>query len=96
MLGNSIKELSGYFETLTSEPTFIPKLFYDSIKIYNGNLYVFDFLTSTWINTISVGNMIESSGTTLPDATTNSGRYYYLTTTDTLYRSNGTSWIAIN
>ena len=42
------------------------------------------------------GNMIQTFGTSLPAASSNSGKYYYLTTTDTLYRSNGTAWISLN
>lgn len=44
------------------------------------------------------GNYLKSSGkgTSLPAASDNTDGFYYLTTTDTLYRSNGTAWIALN
>jgi len=35
-------------------------------------------------------------GTTLPDATTNSYKHYYKTDEDSLYISNGTSWLSLN
>jgi hypothetical protein len=37
-----------------------------------------------------------SYGTSLPTASENAYKFYYLTTTDTLYISNGISWIALN
>lgn len=95
MLESSIKELTGYIETINKEPDFVPRLFYDSLKIYNGYLYIYDFLNEAWIKS-SIANMEQSQGTSLPTASSNSGKYYYLTTTDTLYRSNGTAWIALN
>lgn len=37
-----------------------------------------------------------SNGTSLPVASSYPFQFFYLTTTDTIYVSNGTSWIAIN
>jgi hypothetical protein len=45
----SIKDISGFIEVLSSVPTFIPKTFYDSIKIYNGSIYVYNQNTESWI-----------------------------------------------
>lgn len=97
-LPNNIKFLEGYFETLNTAPTFFPKTFYDSIKIYNGDLYIFDYKTDTWITAGTSGSFLKDAGkgTTLPSASENTDAFYYKTDTDTLYRSNGTAWIAIN
>jgi hypothetical protein len=95
ILPTHLKSLEGFIQVVSAVPTYIPKNFYDSIKICNGVLYIFNYSTNAWVS-FEAGNMIQSSGTTLPDASTNSGKFYYLTTTDTLYRSNGTAWIALN
>lgn len=93
----NIKDIVGFFEVLTSVPTFVPKTFYDSIKIYNGAIYIFNFKTNTWVSTSGAGYLISTGkGTTLPSASANTDGFYYKTDTDTLYRSNGTAWIALN
>ena len=92
---NQLQFIKGFIEVLSSPPTFIPKTFYDSIKIYGDSLYVYNQKLGTWLSS-GLGNMIQNIGTTLPSAPTNSGQFYYLTTTDTIYRSNGTAWIALN
>jgi hypothetical protein len=49
----NIKYIKGFIEVLSAIPTFIPKNFYDSIKIYNGSLYIYNYSTSAWF-TINV------------------------------------------
>lgn len=49
----NIKSLEGYFEVVNTVPTFTPKTFYDSVKIYNGIFYIFNYKTNTWVNTSS-------------------------------------------
>jgi len=70
----------------------------EEFNVYDGTNYTKYFrINGTWQTVGSVsGTMIQSSGTSLPTASTNTNKYYYLTTTDTLYRSNGTAWIALN
>ena len=78
----------------TSNPTGVPKTFKDQFYFKtDGTVYV--YIDGTW-SVIGSGNMTQTSGTSLPSASANTDKYYYLTTTDTLYRSNGTSWIALN
>ncbi len=93
----NVQNLKGFIEALSSAPNFVPKNFYDSIKIFSGALYIYNYETNTWF-VVGGGSYLVSAGigTALPSASTFSGQYYYLTTTDTLYRSNGTAWIALN
>jgi len=95
---NNIKELKGFVEVIDSLPDFFPKTFYDSIKIFNNELYIYNYVTDAWINVGGSSSYLVNAGkgTTLPTASTNTDAFYYKTDTDTLYRSNGTSWISIN
>ena len=88
------------FRALTQEntnaPTYTPKSFQEQFYFQKGNI-LWIYMSGTWVTLgVSTNTMFQTVGTTLPDATTNTNKYYYLTTTDTLYRSNGTAWIALN
>ena len=56
----NIKVLEGMFEVVDAVPTFTPKNFYDSVKIYSGNVYVFNYKTNTWVNIGSLGYTAEN------------------------------------
>ncbi len=56
----NIKVLEGMFEVVDAVPSFTPKNFYDSVKIYSGNVYIFNYKTSTWINIGSLGYTAEN------------------------------------
>lgn len=105
--GQDADKIKVYNVIPTYEMTSAQLTTYLSRKAINGeefNVYITDTLESAkyvminneWINVSAGGNMTQTTGTSLPTASSNSGKYYYLTTTDTLYRSNGTSWIALN
>ncbi len=85
-----INNLTRLISNSSSTPSYIPKKFTDCFTSTLNGLYV--YINNNWV---LVGNN-ELSGTSLPTASENNGKYYYLTTTDTLYRSNGTAWIALN
>ena len=86
-----IDDLKKIIPTNTTIPSHTPKKFIDCFWIYNDNLYV--YINGGWK---SLGGIIQTEGTSFPDATISNGNYFYKTDTDTLYRSNGTAWIAIN
>ena len=90
----NIRDLDGFVEVVNAVPTYIPKTFKESIVIYSGTLYVFNFITNSWV---SGGGLKDAGkGTSLPTASSNTDSFYYKSDTDTLYRSNGTAWIALN
>ena len=73
-----------------------PALEGEEFNVFDGTTYAKYFrINNTW-QTVGGGNMTQDKGTTLPNASDNTDKYYYLTSTDTLYRSNGTAWIALN
>lgn len=41
-------DIFGNIETVTAAPSAAPSNIYDQFKIYNGNLYVYDFLNNVW------------------------------------------------
>lgn len=47
---NSIRGISGFVEVLTSAPTHAPKGLYDQMKIYDGALYIYDYVNQSWIS----------------------------------------------
>lgn len=70
----------------------------EEFNVYDGTDYAKYYrINGTW-QTVGGGSgtMTQTKGTSLPTASANTDKYYYLTTTDTLYRSNGTAWIALN
>jgi len=70
----------------------------EEFNVFDGTTYAKYFrINNTW-QTVGggSGSMTQDKGTTLPTASDNTDKYYYLTSTDTLYRSNGTAWIALN
>jgi len=88
--------------TFTMTPTELtnylsrPAIDGEEFNVYDGtNYYKYFRVNQTW-QIVGSGNMTQEEGTTLPTASTNTGNYYYKTDTDTLYRSNGTAWIALN
>ena len=93
---STMKDLTSVKAAQSTTPTYIPKSFADQFYFKSdGTFWV--YINGTWTNIGgATGNMIQAIGTTLPSASTYSGQFYYLTTTDILYRSNGTAWIGIN
>lgn len=92
--------IPSYTMTTTQLATYLsrPAIEGDEFNVYNSTTsesLKYIRLNGVW-TVVGTGNMIQEIGTSLPTASSNSGKYYYLTTTDTLYRSNGTAWIALN
>ena len=87
-----INDLTNLLKTNSTIPTFIPKKFIDCFYAQTGGI-LWIYIDNVWVK---ASNMSQDSGSSLPTASTNTGKYYYLTTTDTLYRSNGTAWISLN
>lgn len=46
----NLNDLFLTIETVTAMPTAQPSNFYGQFKIYNGKLYIYDFLTNTWLS----------------------------------------------
>lgn len=67
------------FEVVSSIPAYTPKNFYDSIKIYNGKLYIFNYLTNAWF----VSNNLDYTAEDVANKSTSTS----LGTSDTLYPS---------
>jgi len=67
----------------------------EEFNVYDGTTYYkYIRINNTWqIVGGGGGNMSQTKGTSFPSASTNTDKFFYLTTTDTLYRSNGTAWI---
>jgi hypothetical protein len=89
-----MSDLTKIKQAQSTSPTYIPQSFADQFYFKSdGTFWV--YINGTWTSIgTATGNMTQTIGTTLPSASTYRGQYYYLTTTDTLYRSNGTVWIA--
>jgi hypothetical protein len=93
-LPSGINSLLNIKQAQSGTPAYTPKSFSDQFYFKSdGTLWV--YINNVWVQT-GAGNTIQTIGTSLPSASTYSGQYYYLTTTDTLYRSNGTAWISLN
>lgn len=88
-----LKNIKGLFEVVSAVPTEAPKDLYGSVKIYGTTVYFYNYITNAWL---PLGNFEIPSGTALPTASANTNKLFRLTTTDTLYFSNGSSWIALN
>src|ERR1051325_4796877 len=44
----NIQNIDGFVEVVSAEPTHIPKTFWDSMKIYSGLLYYYDYKNHVW------------------------------------------------
>lgn len=47
----SLGEIEGFIDVVDTEPTHKPMNFWDSLKIYNGYLYYYNYKNNTWYNT---------------------------------------------
>lgn len=56
----NIKSLSGMIEVVDSIPSFSPKTFYDSIKIYNNDIYYYNYKTGSWCIAGALGYTAEN------------------------------------
>jgi hypothetical protein len=48
---SNLKSIKGFIETVDAIPTYTPKNFYESIKLYNGQLYIYDIRSESWLET---------------------------------------------
>ena len=69
----NLSDITGEIKTLKHIPTLIPNSPADSVVIYSGTLYFYDYLTSTWKSAIADGTKTfnKSTNTTIAITTAN-------------------------
>lgn len=45
----NIRDIKDFIEVLDAVPTHIPKDFFDSIKLFGTNLYIYNYVTQAWV-----------------------------------------------
>ena len=69
-----LSEIEGFIETVEAEPTFTPSTFWNSLKIYLGNLFFYDNKNNVWNSLgskVKTGSGTKSAGTGTTVITTN-------------------------